>query len=72
MSRNHDPVTEADHRRWFNRAIDDPVNIMFMGMLGPHKIGLVRFNHVEDVWEVSINVNPAGRGKGQGSREGQG
>ena len=67
MSRNHEVVTPEQHRRWFSKSLADPVRILFMGMLGPRKIGLVRFDRVGDGWEVGINLNPAERGQGLGA-----
>ena len=66
MSRLQHVVSAEQHQRWFTRAVDDPVRIMLMGMVADRKVGLVRFDPIGEDWEVSINVNPAERGKGLG------
>ena len=37
-----------------------------MGLVEQSSIGMIRFDCRPDGWEVSINVNPAERGKGLG------
>ena len=66
MSRTQDPIAPEDHRRWFARAIDDPVKIMMMGLEGRRQIGLIRFDPLDQLWEVGLNLAPAERGKGLG------
>ena len=63
MSRNSDPVEAADHARWFQRALQDPTCTLLIGEDDGRKIGMVRLSRGEET-EVSINLNPAVRGRG--------
>jgi RimJ/RimL family protein N-acetyltransferase len=63
MSRTPDEVEEAPHLDWFEKALRDPSRTLLIGELDGQKIGMVRFDHGEET-EVSINLNPACRGKG--------
>ena len=63
MSRAQDEVEEAPHLEWFEGALSDPRRTLLIGELNGQKIGMVRFDHGEET-EVSININPACRGKG--------
>ena len=63
MSRNGDAVGEAEHLAWFARAIADPSRILLIGEDAGAKVGMVRIDRGAES-EVSINVNPACRGRG--------
>ena len=63
MSRAMDPVEPADHHRWFERALRDPDCTLLIGQDGAEKIGMVRLARGLET-EVSINLNPAARGRG--------
>jgi RimJ/RimL family protein N-acetyltransferase len=63
MSRAQDEVEEAPHLDWFEKALRDPSRTLLIGELDGQKIGMVRFDHGDEI-EVSININPACRGKG--------
>ena len=65
MSRAMDPVEPADHHRWFERALRDPDCTLLIGQDGAEKIGMVRLARGLET-EVSINLNPAARGRGLG------
>lgn len=65
MSRSQGEVALEDHLRWFSAALADPRRTMLIGEADDQKVGLVRFD-LEDVAEVSINVNPDLRGRGYG------
>jgi RimJ/RimL family protein N-acetyltransferase len=63
MSRNSDPVEAAEHARWFQRALQDAACTLLIGEDDGRKIGMVRLSRGEET-EVSINLNPAVRGRG--------
>lgn len=65
MSRSHEEIGEAAHRAWLARALADPKVTLLIGEVGAEKLGMVRFDHLEPT-KVSINVNPAHRGRGHG------
>jgi UDP-2,4-diacetamido-2,4,6-trideoxy-beta-L-altropyranose hydrolase len=65
MSRSHQEIGEAAHRAWFAKMLADPKVSLLIGEAGAEKLGMVRFDHLEPT-EVSINVNPAWRGRGHG------
>jgi RimJ/RimL family protein N-acetyltransferase len=67
MSRTSDLVEQTSHMAWFNAAINDPNRTWLIGEIEGQKIGMVRFDHGEET-EVSININPACRGRGLGFR----
>ncbi|BAE49519.1 GNAT family N-acetyltransferase [Paramagnetospirillum magneticum] len=58
-------VAEADHFAWIARVLASPDFILLMAEQAGEKLGMVRFDREEDgEWEVSINLNPAARGRG--------
>lgn len=63
MSRTAEPVEAAEHARWFQRALRDTTCTLLIGEEGGRKIGMVRLTRDEET-EVSINLNPAARGRG--------
>lgn len=63
MARNQEAVDEASHLAWFAGALADPRRTCLIGELGGEKIGMVRFDRGDET-EVSINLNPAHRGRG--------
>lgn len=65
MSRSGDEIDPDVHMAWFARAIADPRISLFIGEADGTKVGMVRFDHLEPT-EVSININPACRGRGHG------
>jgi RimJ/RimL family protein N-acetyltransferase len=58
-----DVITWAVHSRWFYSALEDKNSLSFVGLVGADKVGLCRFTLIGNVAEVSINLNPAFRGK---------
>jgi RimJ/RimL family protein N-acetyltransferase len=66
MSRNADVIDEATHLAWFGQALEDPARILLIGEEGGAKAGMVRFDLGAES-EVSININPAFRGRGVGA-----
>jgi RimJ/RimL family protein N-acetyltransferase len=63
MSRTPGEVEDAPHLAWFEKALGDPRRTLLIGELDGQKIGMVRFDHGEEI-QVSININPACRGRG--------
>lgn len=79
LSWRNDPVTRAasisteevsgeDHERWFETALVNPHLVLFIAEQDEEgeSVGMCRFNLDQDQSraEVSINLNPAFRGKG--------
>jgi L-amino acid N-acyltransferase YncA len=65
MSRNTDEVAWEGHAAWFEKALANPAITLLIGEVEGEKVGMVRFDHGPET-EVSINVNPACRGRGYG------
>ena len=65
MSRNQAEVAEAEHLAWFGRALENPNLLLLIGEADGEKAGMVRLDFRAET-EVSINVNPALRGRGYG------
>jgi L-amino acid N-acyltransferase YncA len=59
-------VSQDEHNLWF--ASNDPNRVMYIGESDGFKVGICRFdfNERELCSKVSINMNPAARGKGLG------
>lgn len=68
MFRNSATVPWASHSSWYASALMDKRKSIFVGIESESglKIGVVRFDResIGDVAEISINLNPAMRGKG--------
>lgn len=63
MSRDRGQVEAAAHVAWFEAAVVDPERTLLIGEAGGEKVGMVRLDHGKQP-EVSINLNPAHRGRG--------
>jgi RimJ/RimL family protein N-acetyltransferase len=63
MSRDQGEVDAATHVAWFAAAVADPRRTLLIGEAGDEKVGMVRLDHGAEP-EVSINLNPAHRGRG--------
>lgn len=61
MSRTTDVVEREGHLAWFERTIGSDRTSLLIGEHEGHKVGMVR---IDADGEVSINLNPASRGKG--------
>ena len=69
MSRQNEPIKEAVHRIWYSQAVDDPDRLLIIGSLAGQKVGIVRFDRLqESLWEVSITLTPEARSRGLGRR----
>ena len=67
MSFNKAPIGIEEHNRWFEKAINDPCMIFYVGEMGCEKIGVVRFDKVKDsTYETSVNLASKYRGEGLG------
>ena len=70
MSLDSSEVRIEDHLSWLCRALDDPSQIMWLGISdGEEKVGICRFEFTDnaEAAQVSINLNPKFRGKGLGA-----
>lgn len=63
MSVNAEPVPLDVHSAWYARALRDPRRLIYIGEVGAQKIGMARFDLRDNETEVSINLNPAVRGR---------
>lgn len=65
-----EPVPWADHERWYTRVLADPARHLYIAWEGDERVGLCRFDTDATAGsaEVSINLNPAFRGKGYSGR----
>lgn len=64
-------VPFEEHKKWFNLTLQDSKKVLCLGLIRNNKIGVVRFDASDEKmlsWEVSINLNPAFRGKNLGWR----
>lgn len=62
-------VSAVDHHAWITRVLSSPDFILLIAEQKGEKLGMVRFNRDKDgSWEVSINLNPAARGRGLGAQ----
>lgn len=67
---SQEPVPWADHERWYARVLADPARHLYIAWEGDERVGLCRFDSdaTGGSAEVSINLNPAFRGKGYSAR----
>ena len=68
MMKDNEKVTLSTHKNWFDRILSTNSNqYLLMAYLENKKIGVVRFDEKnENIFEVSINLNPDFRSKGLG------
>lgn len=66
---NPEPVAYNDHINWFNKAINNPRCVFYMGIIDGMPCGSVRYQMSEDLLEaeVSISVSPEFWGRGVAS-----
>jgi len=65
MSRSAGAVTPEQHQAWFAAVLEGAEVTLLIGESEGVKVGMVRLDHGPET-EVSINVNPACRGRGYG------
>lgn len=70
MSLNTEPVGAEQHSAWFARLLSDEQRLAFVGTVGGHAVGWVRFDPLEnqDGFLVSITMAPEARSRGMGSQ----
>ncbi len=67
MSLESDPVPFATHQVWFEKSLAQASRILAIAEKEGQKIGMVRFDlTTPDTATISINLNPAWRGRGYG------
>jgi RimJ/RimL family protein N-acetyltransferase len=69
-SASQEYVPWGDHERWFADILVDPTRFLYVAWDGGERVGLCRFDKDAQVAtaEVSINLNPAYRGRGYAAR----
>ena len=68
MSFHQGPVCPAEHRSWFEGALLNPARLLVIGIDGRRKAGVARYDLAGRTAQVSINLNPACRGRGLSHR----
>lgn len=67
VSRNAEPITWEDHRRWFFATIASTDRVMLIGQIDGVSMGVVRFDKCKEDAEISIYLVPSNVGhSGQG------
>lgn len=69
MSFDSKIVTECEHQKWLARTLENSQKHLLIGEYAGEKVGMCRFDIESDrlTAEISINVNPALRGRGLAS-----
>jgi len=67
---NESSPSIEEHNSWFEKSLSNANRTMYIGELGDEKIGMCRFDFEQSKLcaEVSINMNPACRGRGLGKK----
>ena len=68
---NVEKVTWKEHSCWHEKVLLDNCRKLYLGEEGGIPIGIVRFDKCDNkeyVFDVSINISPASRGKGFGKQ----
>ena len=71
MSVNSEKISFKEHSSWYKKILLDDFRKLYVGEKDEIPIGIVRFeksDQEEYVYEVSINISPASRGKGFGKK----
>lgn len=69
MSRTTDELPWENHQAWYAKAAIDPKKTLLLAQEQNNSVGMVRFDTMDATSaEISINLNPAIRGKGLGRR----
>ena len=69
MTLRQDAISFDVHKKWFDDTLVDKKVVMLIGVCNEERMGVCRFSTSDD-WDyadVSININPAYRGKGLGT-----
>lgn len=69
MSFDSKSVSECEHQKWLSRTLENSQKHLLIGEYAGEKVGMCRFDIESDrlTAEISINVNPALRGRGLAS-----
>tara|TARA_B100000212_G_C27215528_1_gene464900 strand:- start:312 stop:776 length:465 start_codon:yes stop_codon:yes gene_type:complete len=68
---NSEKVSWEEHSSWFEKVLLDTCTKLYVGEARGIPVGVLRFDKCESekyVYEVSINISPASRGKGFGKK----
>ena len=71
MSINSEKVSWEEHSSWYEKVLLDTRRKLYIGEERGIPVGVLRFDKCESekyVYEVSINISPASRGKGFGKK----
>lgn len=68
MSLSSDYIPLEQHQKWYSRSLADPSKKLFIYETDGEPTAIVRFDIAEIDAEISVNVAPAQRGKGVGTR----
>jgi RimJ/RimL family protein N-acetyltransferase len=68
MSLSSDYVPWEQHQQWYTRTLSDPLKKLFIYEEDGEPMAVVRFDLAGNDAEISINVAPAHRGRGIGTR----
>ena len=69
MMKANDIVPWEDHRAWYGKMIEDRDRVPYVGLVNSQPAGVFRYDlQAIGVYDVSINLNPAFRGKGYATR----
>lgn len=66
VSRNQDLISWQDHQAWFAAVLSSEARYLLIGELFGHSVGVVRFDVLDGVAEVSIYLTPEMQGQGWG------
>jgi UDP-2,4-diacetamido-2,4,6-trideoxy-beta-L-altropyranose hydrolase len=61
------PITQAEHKRWFEETLSSSTRHQYIAMLGGQPVGQIRFDAVGQAWEVGVSLAPTMRGLGLGT-----
>ena len=68
MAFNSNTIPADDHRCWFySRLRNDQCKIYILETKDKLSVGVVRFEHADDGWEIALSIDAAVRGRGLGS-----
>ena len=65
MSISEEIITHTVHEIWYRNSLKNPQKKLYIGISSGEKIGICRFDfdELDNISEVSINLNPKMRGK---------
>lgn len=64
--KNPGKVDRATHIAWLMDALNSPRTVILIGERAGDKIGMVRFDWLNESWSTSIIISPEHRGSGHG------